>query len=186
MAQELALDVGGPRDAAFHCYVVPELPALLRVARTLTLNSHDAEDLVQDTILRAYQSITSFDGVYPRAWLFTILRNTHVNRNRRRRPDLCMDADDAQNVADHRRADPAELVERMAFRDAVLAALTTLPEKTRIVVELVDFDSCTYGEEALGLGIPIGTVMSRLHRGRQHIKNQLVAEGFVTKKVGAT
>jgi RNA polymerase sigma-70 factor (ECF subfamily) len=82
-------------DAAFQRYVVPEIPALLRVAQSLTSNAHDAEDLVQDTMLRAYRAIDRFDGEHARAWLFTILRNTHVNRNRKRRPGLLDDPNDA-------------------------------------------------------------------------------------------
>ena len=188
MEQEpiLERDGDGSADAAFHRYVVPELPALLRVARTLTQNSHDAEDLVQDTIIRAYKSITTFDGAHPRAWLFTILRNTHINRNRRRRPDLFDDPSDVETIADHRSSDPAELVEQSAFRDAVVAAIATLPAKMRVVVELVDLESCTYAEVAMALSIPIGTVMSRLHRGRKHIKDQLIAKGLVNKKVSST
>jgi RNA polymerase sigma-70 factor (ECF subfamily) len=167
---------------AFQCHVVPEIPALLRVAHSLTRNSHDAEDLVQDTLLRAYRGIADFDGAHPRAWLFTILRNTHINRNRRQRPDLFDDPNDAESVPEHHRTDPAELAEQGAFRDAVVASISTLPEKMRVVVELVDLESCTYAEVAMALGIPIGTVMSRLHRGRRQIREQLIQSGFAMRK----
>jgi RNA polymerase sigma-70 factor (ECF subfamily) len=170
------------QDAAFQRYVVPEIPALLRVARSLTSNAHDAEDLVQDTLLRAYQAIDRFDGAHARAWLFTILRNTHVNRNRKRRPGLLDDPHDAETIPETRQSDPAELAEQSAFRDAVVAAIATLPEKNRAVVELVDLDSCSYAEVALALGIPIGTVMSRLHRGRRQIREYLTERGFAPKK----
>jgi RNA polymerase sigma-70 factor (ECF subfamily) len=172
-------------DEAFQRYVVPELATLLRVARSLTHNPHDAEDLVQDTILRAYKAMSSFDGAHARAWLFTILRNTHINRNRRRRPDLFDDAHDAELVPELRRSDPAELAEQAAFRDAVVAAVATLPDKMRVVVELVDLEMCTYAEVAMVLDIPIGTVMSRLHRGRRHIKEQLIASGRVPGKASS-
>jgi RNA polymerase sigma-70 factor (ECF subfamily) len=170
------------KDGAFQRYVVPEIPALLRVARSLTSNAHDAEDLVQDTLLRAYQGIDRFDGAHARAWLFTILRNTHVNRNRKRRPGLLDDPHDAEAIPETRPSDPAELAERSAFRDAVVAAITTLPEKNRAVVELVELDSCSYAEVALALAIPIGTVMSRLHRGRRQIREYLTERGFAPKK----
>ena len=75
-------------SARFERWVLPEVDVLLRVAQSITRNTHDAEDLVQDTMLRAYRSIDSFDGRYPRAWLLTILRNTEINRHRRRRPSL--------------------------------------------------------------------------------------------------
>ena len=170
------------QNAGFERYVVPEIPALLRVAHSLTLNAHDAEDLVQDTILRAYQAIDRFDGAHPRAWLFTILRNTHVNRNRKRRPKLLDDPHDAEAIPETRQSDPAELAEQLAFRDAVVAAIATLPAKNRAVVEFVDFDSCSYAAVALALGIPIGTVMSRLHRGRRQIREYLTERGFAPKK----
>uniref|UniRef100_UPI003752473E RNA polymerase sigma factor n=1 Tax=Ilumatobacter sp. TaxID=1967498 RepID=UPI003752473E len=80
-------------DTAFERYVLPEIEVLLRVAHSLTRNHAEAEDLVQDTLLRAYRGIDGFDGRHPRAWLLTILRNTHINRNRRRRPELLRDPD---------------------------------------------------------------------------------------------
>jgi RNA polymerase sigma-70 factor (ECF subfamily) len=172
-------------EAAFHRYVVPEIPALLRVARSLTHNSYDAEDLAQDTILRAYRGIGNFDGAHPRAWLFTILRNTHINRNRRQRPFQFDDPNDAQSVPAGEGSDPTQKVENAAFRDAVVSAIAALPEKMQLIVELVDLESCTYAEAAKALDVPVGTVMSRLHRGRRLIKEQLIAGGFVMKKVGS-
>lgn len=71
-------ETGGTRDARFSEYVVPEVPVMLRVARRFTGNLHDAEDLVQETLIRAYRGLDGFDGRHPRAWLFTILRNTHL------------------------------------------------------------------------------------------------------------
>ena len=170
------------KDAAFQRYVVPEIPVLLRVARSLTSNSHDAEDLVQDTILRAYQAIERFDGAHSRAWLFTILRNTHVNRNRKRRPGLLDDPHDAEDIVETHSLGPAEMAEQSAFRDAVAAAIVTLPKKNRAVVELVDVNSCSYAEVAIALAIPMGTVMSRLHRGRRQIREYLTERGFAPKK----
>ncbi len=170
---------------AFQRLVVPELSALLRVARALTHNAHDAEDLVQDTLLRAFNAMGGFDGAHPRAWLFTILRNTHINRNRRRRPDVFDDPQDAESIPELRQSDPSVLAEQAAFRDAVIAAIAALPEKMRVVVALVDIEQCTYAEVAMALDIPIGTVMSRLHRGRRHIKERLIEIGLVTRKVGA-
>ena len=82
-------------DTAFERYVLPEIEVLLRVANSLTRNYAEAEDLVQDTLIRAYRGIDGFDGRHARAWLLTILRNTHINRNRRRRPELLRDPDAA-------------------------------------------------------------------------------------------
>jgi RNA polymerase sigma-70 factor (ECF subfamily) len=82
------------RSAAFNRYVEPEVAVLYRIALSLTRHHADAEDLVQDTLLKAYRAVDRFDGAYPRAWLLTILRNTHRNRLRIRLPSLLRDGDD--------------------------------------------------------------------------------------------
>lgn len=89
------------RQRAFRAYVEPEIDVLLRVAQTLTGSWADSEDLVQDTLVRAYRAIDRFDGAHPRAWLLTILRHTHLNSTRRQRPDL---APEGMDLATHRPA----------------------------------------------------------------------------------
>jgi RNA polymerase sigma-70 factor (ECF subfamily) len=168
-------------DAAFEQYVVPELDVLLRVALSLTRNRADAEDLVQDTLVRAYRAIDRFDGRYPRAWLLTILRNTHINRNRRRRPELLRDPDTqlerlAQSVESDERTRPDRMVDLELDAD-VEAALQSLSEIFAEVIELVDIDGLSYSEAAEVLGVPIGTVMSRLHRARKKIREHLRRSG---------
>lgn len=165
------------RDAAFQVHVSPEIPAMLRVARSLTSNAYDAEDLVQETLLHACQAIDRFDGAHARAWFFTILRNSH--RNRKRRPGLLDDPRVAETAPEKR---PSDLSEQSAFRDAVVAAIATLPAKNRAVAELVDLDSCSHAEVALAVGIPIGTVMSRRRRGRRPRRDNLTDHGFAPKK----
>jgi RNA polymerase sigma-70 factor (ECF subfamily) len=137
---------------------------------------------VQDTLIRAYRGIDRFDGQHPRAWLLTILRNTNINRNRRRRPELLRDPDMAMNTlvsaASGERSD--------AFIDEeidaeVLRALASLDEPFRRVVELVDVDGLTYSEAAALLDVPVGTVMSRLHRARSRIRDRLASAGFVPR-----
>ncbi len=167
--------------AAFDRYVVPEVEVLLRVARSLTRNRADAEDLVQDTLIRAYRAIDRFDGRYPRAWLLTILRNTHINRNRRRRPELLRDPDVqlerlAQSPTDDDAIRPDRFVD-LEFDVEVERALDSLTSPFRDVVDLVDIDGLSYAEAAGALGIPLGTVMSRLHRGRKKIREQLRRAG---------
>ena len=170
---------GESGDDVFNRLVLPEVDVMWRVAMSLTRNRADAEDLVQESLLRAYRAIDSFDGRYPRAWLLTILRNTERNRHRRRRPSLL---NDPEIVEERGPATEADAVERRAedreFDEAVTAALEELPENFRRVVELVDVDGLTYQEAADVLDVPLGTVMSRLHRARRRIRDVLVPAGF--------
>lgn len=164
------------QDARFNEYVVPELEVLYRVAYSITRNKADAEDLVQDTLLRAYRAIERFDGRYPRAWLLTIMRNAQVNRVRRKRPELMHDPDETMSRMADESADAADAESQLM--DQTLAApievaLNSLPEKFRSVVELVDINELSYKEAADALGIPVGTVMSRLHRARRNIRTHL-------------
>jgi RNA polymerase sigma-70 factor (ECF subfamily) len=166
-------------DTAFERYVLPEIEVLLRVAHSLTRNHAEAEDLVQDTLLRAYRGIDGFDGRHPRAWLLTILRNTHINRNRRRRPELLRDPDAATDrmisAASDERTD-AVIDDEVDVE--IIRALESLDEPFRRVVELVDIDGLSYAEAAEVLDVPVGTVMSRLHRARSRIRDRLVKVGF--------
>jgi RNA polymerase sigma-70 factor (ECF subfamily) len=168
-------------DAAFEHFVMPEVEVMLRVARSLTRNRADAEDLVQDALIRAYRAIDRFDGRHPRAWLLTILRNTHINRNRRRRPELLRDPDTqlerlAQSPADDDASRPDRFVDR-EFDAELELALQSLTAPFLEVIELVDIEGLSYAEAAEVLAIPVGTVMSRLHRGRKKIREQLRRAG---------
>jgi len=168
-------------DAAFEQYVLPEVEVMLRVARSLTRNHADAEDLVQDTLIRAYKAIERFDGRYPRAWLLTILRNTHINRNRRRRPELLRDPDaQMERLAASPEEDEASRPDRfvdLEFDADLEDALASLSDPFAEIVQLVDIDGLAYAEAAEVLGIPVGTVMSRLHRARKKIREQLRRTG---------
>ncbi|MCP3910144.1 MAG: sigma-70 family RNA polymerase sigma factor [Actinomycetia bacterium] len=173
------------RKAAFREYVVPEMDLMLRVARSITGNQADAEDVVQDTLLRAYRAIDRFDGRYPRAWLLTILRNAQVNRVRRRRPELLRDPDETfLRVAakDSDGASPETRVVEQTFDSEVETAFNSLPDKFREVVQLVDLDGLAYQEAADMLEIPVGTVMSRLHRARKRIREHLTKTGTHTPR----
>ena len=171
-------------DERFAIFVMPEIEVLLRVARTLTPNHADAEDLVQDTLIRAYRAIDGFDGAHPRAWLLTILRNTQINRTRRRRPELLDDPDRTMaTVADT--ASDAQSVEAIvvgATFDAVVEdAFRNLPDDFRRCVELVDIDGLTYAEAAEIMGVPVGTVMSRIHRARKRMRDRLAGAGLAPR-----
>jgi len=168
------------QKVAFDKYVVPEIEVLYRVARSITRNPTDAEDLVQDTMLRAYRAVGRFDGRHPRAWLLTIMRNAQINRVRRRRPELMRDPDatmervSAEGSGD---AGPEATVLDRGYNAALEKAFDGLPEKFKTVVELVDVQGLAYQETADILGVPVGTVMSRLHRARARLRKQLESSG---------
>lgn len=169
------------RDQAFRRWVVPELSLLHAMAMRLTRDPHEAEDLVQDTLVRAYRALDRFDGRHPRSWLLTILRNTNINRARKKRPVLVHDeAATFSRLAGHgpagREGAAEEALDRIPDR-AVVAALADLTDDHRTVVVLVDVDGLAYREAAELLGIPVGTVMSRLHRARSALRDGLERHG---------
>ena len=155
----------------------PEIEVLLRVARTTTSNRADAEDLVQETLLRAYRAIDRFDGRYPRAWLLTILRNTNANLHRRQRPvtigdwELIRTARPAFGRAELPGAEDS-------FMDHELhadldAAIRALDPRFRAALILVDVHDLSYSQAAAVMGVPVGTVMSRLSRARDRVRTSL-------------
>ncbi len=129
---------------AFKAYVEPELEVLLRVATTLTGRPADAEDLVQETVIRAYRAMDSFDGRHPRAWLMTILRRTNMNMHRRTQPDLVEDwarmqtARPAFGAAESASAETC--VVDNVLSDDLEQAVATLEARFRAVLLLVDVD----------------------------------------------
>lgn len=175
---------GGAAEHAFAEHVVPQVDVLYRVALSLTGQPADAEDLVQDTLIRAFRAIERFDGRHPRAWLLTIMRNAHVNRNRRRRPSLLRDTESGDlldRLAPHSPASE-DVVIGDEFEAVVADALAALPDKHRAVIALVDIDGLSYQEAADALGVPRGTVMSRLHRARARIRVRLDVAGTVPRR----
>ncbi|MBU6495424.1 MAG: RNA polymerase sigma factor [Acidobacteria bacterium] len=160
---------------AFSEAVAGQLPVLLRVARTMTSTTQDAEDLVQETLVLAFRHWSSFDGRYLRSWLFTIMRNAHASRHRRRRLD---EVETPSELVDDRHVDPADAAAQSGFRDAVGRALEHLDERYRQVVILVDVEGCSYAEAAVALDVPSGTVMSRLHRARRDMRRLLESWGY--------
>lgn len=167
------------RRQSFRDFVEPEIEVLLRVARAMTNYGPDAEDLVQETLIRAYRGVHRFDGAHPRAWLLTILRNTHANMHRRRRP-VVMDTEDlhggfrpAFGAADAPSAEDAVL--DLEVDSELSAAIASLDTKFRTVLILVDVDGLSYSEASAVLGVPLGTVMSRLSRARDRVRRQLVS-----------
>ncbi len=180
MADDMKPDVteSSPTEDSrrFTAIVAPELDMLLRAARSLSDNIQDAEDLVQDTLFRAFRSLDRFDGRHPRAWLLTIMRNADHNRHRRRRPTL-LRHEETLNAEIDRRNPPSSSAEDVATRPMtapwVTNALDGLSPRLRQVAHLVDVDGLTYDETAALLDIPAGTVMSRLHRARRQMRTRL-------------
>ncbi|MGH9197507.1 MAG: sigma-70 family RNA polymerase sigma factor, partial [Acidimicrobiia bacterium] len=174
------------RQKAMERHVVPEINVIYRVALAMTRNPSDAEDLVQETLLRAFRAIDRFDGRHPRAWLLTILRNANINRLRKHR--LEFPSPNGTDGTEQTQPEPADergpevVVVDEAFDSSVAEAFNALPRKYRDVVGLVDIDGLSYGECATALGIPLGTVMSRLHRARAKMKKRLVLEGAIGRR----
>ncbi len=171
-------------------------PQLYSAALRMTRNQADAEDLVQDTYLRAYRSFHTFEaGTNLRAWLFRILTNAYINRYRaqQRRP-VESDLADVEDLYLYRRLGSMESAAAgmsaedqfldLFTDDVVKQALEDLPENFRLPVLLADVQGFAYKEIADILDIPIGTVMSRLHRGRKAMQRALYdyaeAQGLVT------
>jgi RNA polymerase sigma-70 factor (ECF subfamily) len=170
------------RAQMFRLHVEPEIPVLLRVARTLTASWADAEDLVQETLVRAYRAVDRFDGRHPRAWLLTILRNTNTNLHRRQRPSLVDDWDvlgeprPAFQSRPPRPADEAALECQLEAR--LELAVRDLDPRFREVLLLIDVGQLTYAEAAQAVGVPVGTVMSRLHRARARVRRALTHHAY--------
>jgi RNA polymerase sigma-70 factor (ECF subfamily) len=179
-ARSAASEPGGrsPRSVSFEAAALTHLDGLYRAALRLTRVPADAEDLVQETYLRAFRASDSFEpDTNLRAWLFTILHNTARNRARdRAREHLTIDSDAVDRAADTRPGSsdtPEALLLRDVLTPELQAAIDALPETFRQAVWLRDVEEFSYAEIAAMLEIPIGTVMSRISRGRRMLFERL-------------
>jgi RNA polymerase sigma-70 factor (ECF subfamily) len=173
----------GRLDERFEREALPLLSEMYAAALRLTRNPTDAEDVLQETYLRAYRGFGTFkEGTNLRAWLYRILTNAFINtyRKRQREPQTVSDDEVPEwflyeklgGEAAEASAE-AEVLERLPDED-VQEALAALPEQFRLAVLLADVEGFSYKEIAEILEVPIGTVMSRLHRGRRALEKRLV------------
>jgi RNA polymerase sigma-70 factor (ECF subfamily) len=167
--------------ARFERAILPHLDAAYNLARWLTRNDHDAEDVVQEACLRAHQFFGGFHGADGRAWLLTVVRNTcytWLDRNRPRTLATTFD-EDKHSTADPGLS-PPRLAEQGEYRELLRQALERLPPEYREVIVLRELEGLSYKDIAGIAGIPLGTVMSRLARARERLQQALA--GHSTKE----
>jgi RNA polymerase sigma-70 factor (ECF subfamily) len=170
--------------SGFETEALSHLGSLATVATRLTRNTAEGEDLVQDTLVKAMRARDQFQaGTNMRAWLLRILTNTFINRYRRGGLEKSVvEGPDADPLADgwigasslEAMRDPESQALRPVIAQEINVALNELPEEFRLAVVLADVEELSYKEIADIMGCPIGTVMSRLHRGRRLLKSRLV------------
>lgn len=183
MSDTVAQDEQSRLEQRFAEEALPLLDQLYGAAMKMTRNPQDAQDLVQETFLKAYSAFSSFtEGTNLKAWLYRIMTNSYINtyRKKQREPYLGVveELEDWQmggaesTTATAARSAEAEAIDRTPAT-VVTDALNALPEDFRMAVYLADVEGFSYQEIADIAGVPIGTVMSRLHRGRARLRKAL-------------
>lgn len=171
------------KDEVFERELLPNIDALHTFAYHLSFNEDDAKDLVQETFLKAYRALDSYEsGTNAKAWLFKILKNAYINQYRKkiRRPTT-VDYEDYigyQDKEDQSSVEFLDLREEIfdnLIGDEVTSAVNSLPVDFRAVILLCDVEGFTYEEISKIIDIPIGTVRSRLHRARNMLKEKLTS-----------
>lgn len=169
------------RDAAFEREALPWIDDVYRFALSLTRDESDADDVVQDTFLRAYRSWhTYMPGSDCRRWLFTICRNVFLRSRERARPTVELDATEVDAAtagsvySTAAREGFEDIFSRLDLAPAISDALDNIPEPFRSALIIVDVEDQSYESAAEVLGVPIGTVRSRLFRGRRLMQEQLL------------
>ena len=164
------------RGASFDEVVLPHLDAAYRLARWLTRNDEDAKDVVQEASLRAFRYFRTFTGGSGRAWFFRIVRNTCYGWRGHAGRVVTDMFDEEQHSSDRPASDPETLLLQTAHATVIARAMRNLPARFRRLLVLREFEGLSYRELANALEIPIGTVMSRLSRARQALREALDSE----------
>jgi RNA polymerase sigma-70 factor (ECF subfamily) len=162
------------KRSRFEATVLPHLDAAYNLARWLTRDGHDAEDVVQEAFCRAFQFFDGFRGGDARAWLLQVVRNTcytWLERHRGREPALSFDEDLHGEASEA--LNPEKLFLRRADQQMLREAVEALPVPFREVIVLRELEGLSYQEVAAVAGIPVGTVMSRLARARGRLQQRL-------------
>jgi RNA polymerase sigma-70 factor, ECF subfamily len=181
---ERVVDLSASDKQRFQDEAMPLLDSLYAGALRMTRNPADAEDLVQDTLLRAYRAFDRFEpGTNLKAWMFRIMTNAYINtyRKKQREPkkvsqDEVEDFDLYRELKDHDpqlSETPETLVLDSLVDSDITDAIDDLPEQFRLAVILSDVEGFSYAEMAEIMDVPLGTVMSRLHRGRKALQKRL-------------
>ncbi len=184
MAEAKRVELSPADKARFTRDTLPLLDSLYASALRMTRNPADAEDLVQETMLRAYRSFDRFEeGTNLKAWLFRIMTNAYINtyRKKQREPkkvsaDEVEDFDLYQELKNHDdqfSQTPERIVLDSLVDSDIIEAIDDLPEQFRLAVVLSDVEGFSYAEMAEIMDVPLGTVMSRLHRGRKALQKRL-------------
>jgi RNA polymerase sigma-70 factor (ECF subfamily) len=160
-----------PTTERFESTVLVHLDAAYNLARWLTRSDHDAQDVVQESCVRAFRAFDQFRGGDARAWFLTIVRNASFTWNKGR--ERSQELDDELHEAADDRVDPQAILLRAGDAQRVREAIELLPADLRSVIVLREMEELSYKQIAAALAVPIGTVMSRLARGRQRLANLL-------------
>ncbi|HVT90827.1 MAG TPA: sigma-70 family RNA polymerase sigma factor [Tepidisphaeraceae bacterium] len=171
----------------FYDLIWPHRSVVLRIAQMMTRRLHEAEDLAQDTLMKAFKAIEQFDPQSDaKKWLLSILRNARIDRIRASASSagnvsldqLPMEIEDSQETShsggDENWNDPRRMLEQFSDRD-MIAALQDLSEEIRWTLLLVDVEGLDHHEAAAILNVPVGTIKSRAHRGRAMVRQSLLA-----------
>ncbi len=162
------------KQAQFEQTILRHIDAAFNLARWMIKNDQDAEDIVQESFLRAYKYFSSYQGGNSRSWLLTIVRNTcYTWLQENRAQGLTVDLNEEISSSEFEMDDPEQCLQIKVDRQSVIQALEKLPVEYRELIVLRELEELSYKEIALIAGVPIGTVMSRLARARQRLKDCL-------------